>query len=312
MSGDYFDFKELDERYYAFIKCDIAGKGIPAAIIMVQVATLFKNHFSNWTIKNKGLHLENLVYLINDYIESLNFEDRFAALTLGILDSHNGEVYLCSAGDKIIHIFDASLLKFMNINLGETPAAGIMPTNIVKYSDVYKVQRIKLKKNDILFLYTDGIEESKRKFRNNKFQPIVSKDTKLIDEDMGHERVENIINAVMSKDVYSLKKNHNPEGENKLLDFNFINSRSSVEDAVMGLVSIEKMFRSYKNPNAPLTAYVQTDKLIDQYLKKYFLQYGEYCSQTRDSTVNNLYIDYNNLEEDEQYDDLTVMGIRIK
>ena len=323
MSGDYFDFKDLDGRHYAFIKCDIAGKGIPAALLMVQVASLYKNYLYNWKSGNNAAFIENLVYHINDFIESLSFENRFAALTLGIFDSHNGEVHLCSAGDKIIHIYNAASSKLENIILDEAPAAGILPSHTVKSRGAYKAQKLLLKKNDILFLYTDGIEESKRKFRDSKYRPMVCKETRINtvhgnhlsgqkDEEMGHERVEGIINAVMFKGTYSLRKYHNPEGDKKILEFNFSKSSGKVEDAVMGLISLEKIFRIYKNPKAEDTAFVKTDKLIDQYLKRYFLQYGEYCLISRESTVNNAYLDYTNLEEDEQYDDLTVMGIKRK
>ncbi|MDR1804074.1 MAG: HAMP domain-containing protein [Treponema sp.] len=45
VSGDYFDYLDLDGRYYAIIKCDVAGKGVPASFLMIQVATMFLNYF---------------------------------------------------------------------------------------------------------------------------------------------------------------------------------------------------------------------------------------------------------------------------
>ena len=54
VSGDYFSYQKLDDRYVAMIKCDVAGKGIPAALIMVQVATVFQDYFRNWTIESPG------------------------------------------------------------------------------------------------------------------------------------------------------------------------------------------------------------------------------------------------------------------
>ncbi|MDR2103260.1 MAG: HAMP domain-containing protein, partial [Treponema sp.] len=66
VSGDYFDYQNLDGRYFAIIKCDVAGKGIPAALIMIQVATMFLNYFKNWKPSEKGMHIEEAVYQIND------------------------------------------------------------------------------------------------------------------------------------------------------------------------------------------------------------------------------------------------------
>jgi hypothetical protein len=68
VSGDYFDYRDLDGRYFAIIKCDVAGKGIPAALIMIQVATIFISFFRNWKPNADGMHIERLVYEINDFI----------------------------------------------------------------------------------------------------------------------------------------------------------------------------------------------------------------------------------------------------
>jgi methyl-accepting chemotaxis protein len=61
VSGDYFDFRKLrDTSYYAVIKCDVAGKGVPAALIMVQVATIFSSYFRDWTPKSPGVKIDDL------------------------------------------------------------------------------------------------------------------------------------------------------------------------------------------------------------------------------------------------------------
>ncbi len=73
VSGDYFDYIKLDERYYAIIKCDVAGKGVPAALIMVEVATLFLDYFKDWNFKKYGTKIDALVSRINDLIEARGF-----------------------------------------------------------------------------------------------------------------------------------------------------------------------------------------------------------------------------------------------
>jgi HAMP domain-containing protein len=105
ISGDYFDYHDLDGRYYAIIKCDVAGSGIPAALIMIQVATMFLNYFKEWKPDAEGMGIEKAVYQINDFIETLGFQGRFAAFTLCIFDSQTGDLRFCNAGDNIIHIF---------------------------------------------------------------------------------------------------------------------------------------------------------------------------------------------------------------
>jgi hypothetical protein len=246
-SGDYFDYKDLDGRYYAIIKSDVAGKGIPAAFIMMQVATMFLNYFKQWKLDGKGMRIEELVYQINDFIETLAFKDRFAAFTLCLLDSQTGVVRFCNAGDNIIHLFDASEGKVRTLTLPETPAAGVLPNSMVESKSGYRVQTMTLDHGDILLLYTDGIEEAKRKFRDAEFRetlctagengtPHENHVAGQGDEEMGPDRVQGIINAVMNKQVYKLHKWHNPEGVDKDLQFDFRDCQGTVEEVIMGMV----------------------------------------------------------------------------
>jgi serine phosphatase RsbU (regulator of sigma subunit) len=323
VSGDYFDYLDLDGRYYAVIKCDVAGKGIPAALIMIQVATMFLNYFKQWKPTEKGMHIEEVVYQINDFIETLAFKGRFAAFTLALFDSQTGLIRFCNAGDNIVHWYDASEGKMKTVTLKETPATGVLPNFLVESKGGYTVQTLTIDHGDILFLYTDGIEEAKRKFRDADFKEILctegSNDTPHAnhvagqgDEEMGPDRVEAIINAVMNQEVYTLHKWHNPEGDNSDLTFDFTSCKGKVEEAIMAMVSVEKMFRCFKDPKTGEDTRVLVDKKVDEFLKNHFLQYRTYCSFTRENPENDSYMYYTHVNEDAQYDDLTIIGINRK
>ncbi|AEF80705.1 SpoIIE family protein phosphatase [Leadbettera azotonutricia] len=325
VSGDYFDYQDLDGRYYAVIKCDVAGKGIPAALIMIQVATMFLNYFKQWKPTEKGMHIEDVVYQINEFIETLAFKGRFAAFTLCLFDSQTGKVRFCNAGDNIIHLFDASEGCMKTLTLPETPATGVLPNFMVESKGGYSVQTMTLDHGDILLLYTDGIEEAKRKFRNSAFEDIICTEggapndtpheNHVVgqgDEEMGPDRVLAIINAVMNKGTYTLHKWHNPEGDATDLNFDFTSCDGKVEEVIMAMVSVEKMFRCYKDPKATADNRVLVDKKIDDFLKEHFLQYRSYCSFTRENPGNDAYMYYTNVKEDDQYDDLTILGIKRK
>ena len=322
VSGDYFDYRDLDGRYYAIIKCDVAGKGIPAALIMIQVATMFLNYFKQWKPNAKGMRIEEVVYQINEFIETLAFKGRFAAFTLCLFDSATGVVRFCNAGDNVVHLYDSSEGRVKAITLPETPATGVLPNFMIESTGGYKVQTITVDPGDILLLYTDGIEEAKRRFRNSDFKEILCADGPndtphenhlcgQADEEMGPDRVEAIINAVMAREIYTLRKFHNPEGETEL-QFDFSTCEGKVEEVIMAMVSVEKMFRCYKDPKAGEDSRVHVDKKIDEFLKGHFLQYRHYCSHTREFPENEAYMYYTHVREDEQYDDLTILGIKRK
>ena len=323
VSGDYYDYQDLDGRYYAIIKGDVAGKGIPAAFIMIQVATMFLSYFRKWEPTEKGMQIEELVYQINELIENLAFKDRFTAFTLCLYDSLTGVARFCNAGDNIVNIFDASEKRFKTITLPETPAVGMFSNLMVESKGGYSVQTITLDPGDILFLYTDGIEESKRKFRNKEFEEITCKEVKADtphgnhvggqgSEEFGNDRIQDIINAVMNKKVYSLRKWHNPEREDKVLQFDFRSCKGTVREVIMALVSVEKMFRCYYNPKTPESGRVLVDKIVDSFLKEHFVQYRQYCYATQENPGNKAYMYYTRVMEDEQYDDLTILGFKRK
>jgi hypothetical protein len=323
VSGDYFDYQSLDDRYFAIIKCDVAGKGIPAALIMIQVATMFINHFRSWKADKEGMHIEKVVYQINDFIETLGFQGRFAAFTLVLFDAETGEAHFCNAGDNIVHWFDASARQMRQVTLLETPATGVLPNYLVEMNSGYKTQTMHFNKGDILLLYTDGVEEAKRLFRNERFEVTVCQeggaprdtphDTHVVGQDgeeIGAARQTDIINAAMNRGSYRLYKYHNPEGE-ETLDFDYATCAGTTEDLSMAMVSAEKLFRMYKNPNTGDKARVLVDRKVDAFLKKYFLQYGKYGAHTAPAETPG-YLYYLGVQEDEQYDDLTILGVRRK
>ena len=125
----------------------------------------------------------------------------------------------------------------------------------------------------------------------------------------GH--VEAIINAVTNKEVYTLHKWHNGEAGQDL-QFDFSSCNGEVEDVIMALISVEKMFRCYRDPRAGEDSRILVDKKIDNFLKAHFLQYRHYCSRTREYPGNTKYMYYTHVREDEQYDDLTILGIKRK
>jgi HAMP domain-containing protein len=322
LSGDYFDYIDLGGRYYAVIKCDVAGNGVPASLIMMQVATMFLNYFKNWAPEAGGMRLEKLVYQINGFIEAQAFKGRFAAFTLCIFDSQTGELHFCNAGDNIIHIYDASERGVKSIILPQTPAAGALPNRIVESKGGYKAQTLSLDHGDILLLYTDGIEEAKRNFRDASYNEIICSDGEggaphgnhfvgQGSEAMGSVRVYGIINAVMNRSTYRMDKWHNPEGD-KDMYFDYSSCNGEVEEVIMALIAAEKMFRCYRNPRTAVGDEVLIERKADAFLRAHFSQYSDYCSHTRECNENSSYIYYDHLKEDKQYDDLAILGIKRK
>ena len=42
VGGDYFDYKKFSDKKFGLIMSDVAGKGVPAALVMVIIRSIFK------------------------------------------------------------------------------------------------------------------------------------------------------------------------------------------------------------------------------------------------------------------------------
>lgn len=324
VSGDYFDYHKLNEEWFIAIKCDASGHGVPAAIIMTVVATLFREYYENWNFQKDGTQINKLIEQINDSIESLGLMGKFAAIIICLINQKTGEVYICNAGDSLVHIYDSFEQKVKTLSLEKSPVAGVFHSSMI--FEKFKVEKIILNHNDVLFLYTDGIEESKRVIRDSNFAPkmdvvqikkINSKNqkdetiSKLEEqtEDFGSKRIFEIIESVMTQKKYVLFKQENPRKDEKL-EFDFSSSNGSISDAIIALASCEKVFRFYKPDGLTRTDYVKVDKKIDEFLKIYFNNYELYSRHKTQNPSTPNYVDYEHLKEDEQSDDLTLLAIR--
>jgi HAMP domain-containing protein len=328
VSGDYFDFIKLDSTRYAVIKCDVAGKGVPAALIMVEVATIFIDHFKDFDPKKTASTLEPLVYRINDLLEERGFKGRFAALTICIFDSKNGSSLLCNAGDNLIHIYDNEKKQAVQREMPEAPAAGVFPSMLVEMQTGFKQVKMILKPGDIMVLFTDGLEESKRMYRNTDFEVISIGKTEQKDsgdgkeavedesqgqdnEEFSIERIHSVIAAIMNRQQYVLEKEHNPiPGEQ--LSFDFSSCSGSAEELVLALAAVEKIFRIYPDPSAGPDDQILVDEKILGFLKNHFDQFEHYFQHPLPVDEKSEYRSFSHIKEEDQYDDLTLLAIKKK
>ena len=341
VSGDYFDYMELTPGKYAIIKCDVAGKGVAASLIMVEVATIFRNYFNEWLTSqqrkdaiasDKGVkrqeedpNLEELVYSINRLVQERGFQGRFAALIVVLLDIRNGKTVMCNAGDNLVHLFNSEQHAMETKTLPEAPASGVFPNDLVEMQSGFKRIPHMLKQGDMLLLFTDGLEESQRSFRNENFEPIVCREPGLEEgqehgthtvgmdnEEFGIPRVYGVVNSLMERKSYSLYKYHNPI-ENEELVFDFSTCEGTIEEVVIAMVAVEKVFRMYPDPSAGAQDVVVVDTKIAEFLEKHFLQYQNYFHHPiEEKNDQPEYVRFSHIKEDEQYDDLTVLGIKKK
>jgi len=92
VGGDYYDIIELDERRVALVMGDVAGKGMPAALLMALLQGSLR------TLITAGLRGPELMSRLNDYLCDNIPDNRLVTLFYGELDTVTGELQYVNAG----------------------------------------------------------------------------------------------------------------------------------------------------------------------------------------------------------------------
>ncbi len=327
VSGDYFDYIEYAEDRYAIIKCDVAGKGVPASLIMVEVATVFHNFLNDFMeseSKKEDPDISKLIYSINRLVQARGFKGRFAALVVALVNAKTGATVFSNAGDTIVHIYNKEKRRMELKRLQGAPAAGVMDNDTIEMGGGFVKEPHMLKRGDAILFYTDGIEEAQRHFRDENFQITTCKEELGENELHGgthnpgqnfeeftNDRIYEIANAVFSRGRYRLTKYHNPLGDEEL-EFDFSSCEGTIEDAIIALISVEKIYRIYPDPSAGERDLIEVDTVINDFLREHFLLYESYFENEVPTEEGSQYKVFSHLREDEQFDDLTILGLHRK
>ncbi len=146
VGGDLYDFYLRSDKLF-FCIGDVSGKGVPAALIMATTRSLFRS------VTAREERAEFIVTEMNNTLSSGNDQNMFITLFVGVLNMKNGKLEYCNAGhNSPVMITAAGQLKQLDV-LPNLPI-GIS----VGYN--YKPQQIQMHKNEVLFLYTDGLTEA--------------------------------------------------------------------------------------------------------------------------------------------------------
>ncbi len=146
VGGDYYDFVALGEDRWGIAVADVAGKGLPAALLVAALrASVFSLAHSNFSLRTILGRTNQLLY------ESVG-ESRYATLFYGVLDVPLRRLIHINAGHP------PPLLIRADGSAEEIPAGGL-PVGLFP-APRYFEQDIQLEDGDLLALYTDGITES--------------------------------------------------------------------------------------------------------------------------------------------------------
>ena len=147
VGGDIFDNFIRDEKLF-FCIGDVSGKGVPSAMVMAVVHSLFRMACSH---ENNPARV---MQTVNETSCEGNESNMFVTMFVGVLDLPTGRLRYCNAGHDRPVIVGAEAL----------PAKANLPVGV--FADfVFEMQETVLTDGSTLFLYTDGLTEAKNRER---------------------------------------------------------------------------------------------------------------------------------------------------
>ena len=153
VGGDYFDFIALPNGRTAVAVGDVAGKGIPAALLMARLYSAARYHLLTCPTLAKAL--EGL----NAEISTSGLGHRFITFSMALLDVDENSLTVVNAGHlpMLLRHSDGSIDWVARKEAG-------MPLGIVAEQQFDEVV-IPLSVGDMCLFYTDGITEAMRRDR---------------------------------------------------------------------------------------------------------------------------------------------------
>ncbi len=148
VGGDYFDYIELNDGRIVIGLADVAGKGIPAALLMARLYSSVRLHLFSQPTPAKALSA------LNTEIHAQGMGHRFVTFVLLTLDPVRHELSIANAGHlpPIIRAGDGK-----TYSLGRTESG--MPLGI-KAEQEYRELKLALDPGTSVVVYTDGITEA--------------------------------------------------------------------------------------------------------------------------------------------------------
>lgn len=166
VGGDLFDFVEVDEDTIGICVADVSGKGVPGSLIMTMIRTALR-------LESRGnKNPAEVLSKVNSFVADDMKRGMFVTMFYIVLDSRNRIIHYASAGHNPMILHRGSTKQTYYLNPSGFPV-GIQLPDPGLFAAKIQTESIRLREDDILVLYTDGITEAmntKRElFREERF-----------------------------------------------------------------------------------------------------------------------------------------------
>ncbi len=184
ISGDFYDFYEIDGTFCGLSLFDVSGHGISSGLITTIARSIIHRHFR----QNMDKQMDIILTLVNQDIQN-EIKNNYYYLTGVILRLKGNSVEYVNAGHPNILLKSGGIVKPVLNKENESISGSIL--GIKSISVPFEVCTFDVKQGDYLLLYSDGLTDS-------------------FDENLGRFDVKQLINTFKSapEETSELVSNH--------------------------------------------------------------------------------------------------------
>ena len=170
ISGDYYDAFQLDDNKLLITVCDVAGKGVPASLVMIMIRTILR------LITSKTHNAKSVVSILNNLLTARLGIDHFATIGLFIYDNEKKVVSYTNGAHHPLYVYKAEKDKFLKFDTDGLPLG-------LEADTEFGHKRFQVSMGDYLVLFTDGLNEARNlegeEFTTNRLLAIIQRNAHM-------------------------------------------------------------------------------------------------------------------------------------
>ena len=147
VGGDYYDFLPLEGRRFGVVIADVAGKGLPAALLMPAVKIALR------TLVSEYYRLSDILRQLNTTFVENSPPASYFTMVCAVFDPERARLVYSNAGHLSVLHLKAATADIAWLSTGGPPV-GLLP-------DVeYDTEEVAFAPGDVCVFYTDGVTEA--------------------------------------------------------------------------------------------------------------------------------------------------------
>jgi len=175
VGGDYYDYIPIDAHTIQLVIADVAGKGVPAALLMSATAAAMQLE------ANHDRNMLGQVERLNAGIHAVSDDERYVTLLVSEIDTDKRTIRYVNCGHNPALLFRASTGAVTRLDSSCLPI-GLSPEESCELASA------DLMPGDTLVFYTDGVTEAENRFGEEfgmeRLSAIVRRSSALSAEDL--------------------------------------------------------------------------------------------------------------------------------